>query len=470
MIIALIPFPKKHERGKGHLVLKADCPVAAADGLLTPLAAVAADGLALLFGANSHIANGSGETGGIALSIDARLGEEAYELEVGDRVVVRGGGYKGVAWGLAALLQAAETDGGRIIIPRMKISDQPFAQYRGLLLDVARQWHPIEAVKQAVVLCHWYRIGHLQLHLTDDQSWTFPSAAFPQLATPGRQYTLQQLRDLESFASARGVTIVPELEAPGHAGALVNALPDTVGTDPLAGNAVSPGRESTYEAMDSIVGEVCEVFASTPYFHTGSDEVRKSAWAECRYCREYREQHGISSDEELYRHFIVRMNDIVKKHGKRTIVWEGFKVAGDIEIPKDITVMEFECFYELPQNLVAAGYTVINTSWKPLYVVNDRNWSPEEILSWNVYRWENFNKGKQSAAYPDGIDVAPTPLVTGAQMCAWEQPAEAEIPSLRHRLPAMSERLWDHESQRTFADFSTRLTSTDAKLTRLLAG
>jgi hexosaminidase len=247
----------------------------------------------------------------------------------------------------------------------------------------------------------------------------------------------------------------------------VKALPDVVGTDPLSGNAISPGRESTYKAMDTLVGEICKVFTSTPYFHIGADEVGKAAWAKCKYCIEYRKQHGIEDDEELYRHFIVRMNDIVKKHGKRMIVWEGFKVAGKIQIPKDITVMEFESLYELPQNLVAAGYTLINTAWQPLYVVNQRNWSPEKIQSWNMFRWENW--WDQSKAYPNGIDVPETPLVIGAQMCAWEQPANAEIGSLRRRLAAMSERVWDHQTKRAFADFSARLDVTDAQLTKLLA-
>jgi hexosaminidase len=312
------------------------------------------------------------------------------------------------------------------------------------------------------------KIGYLQLHFTDDQSWTFPSKAYPKLATPDRQYTLEELRELEAFASTRGVTIVPEIEAPGHSMALIHALPEVVGNDPLAAgsNALCVGRESTYQTLDTILGEVCDVFKSTPYLHIGADEVNKSAWTQCKHCIEYRKQRGIENEEELYRHFINRMNDLVKKYGKRTIVWEGFKVTGKISISKDITVMEFESLYEMPQNYVAAGYAVINTAWQPLYVVNEKNWTPEKIFSWNMYRWEHWIS--QSPAYPNGIDVPETPLIVGAQMCSWEQPAKDEIPSLRHRLAAMSERVWDHSTRRTFADFSARLESADAKLTKLL--
>jgi hexosaminidase len=464
--IKTIPFPKNCQKGSGSLVLDSDCPIIAEDESLLPLANVAAEEMTLLFGAKAHLTRDKPASAGIELKIDKNLKKESYQIDVSDRVVIRGGSYQGVAWGLVTLLQTAEADQGKVVVPRMKIADEPYAPYRGLEIDLARRWHPIETVKQAVVLCHWYKIGYLQLHLTDNESWTFPSKAYSKLATPGRQYTLEQLRDLESFANARGVAIVPEIEMPGHSGIICAALREEVGNEPFSSIAMCPGRESTYKVLDTIVGEVCEVFKATPYFHIGADEVNKTAWASCKHCIDYRKRHDIENDEELYRHFIVRMNEIVKKHGKRTIVWEGFKVQGKIPVPKDITVMEFESLYELPQNYVAAGYSVINAAWQPLYVVNGTNWPPEKIFSWNMYRWEhwlNFSK-----AYPNGIDVPESPLVLGAEMCSWEQPATIEIPSLRERLAAMSERLWDHKTRRTFSDFSARLKAADAKLTKLL--
>jgi hexosaminidase len=464
----LVPFPKSCQPGNGRLVLNAECRIIATDESLLPLANLASEEMSLLFTAKCRVARDGGEPGAITLKIDKQFSAEAYQLEVTDRAVVKGGSYKGVVWGLVTLLQSATAKNGQIVVPQAIIADRPYAEYRGLLVDLARHWHPIETVKQAVVLAHWYKIGYLQLHLTDHESWTFPSTAYPKLATPGRHYTLEQLRDLESFAAARGVTIVPSLEMPGHAGILLRAMPTLVGDDPLvpATGAICPGRESTYKVADTLVGEVCDVFKSTPYYHIGGDEVDWSAWAHCKHCSDYRKQHGIENDEDLYRHFLVRMNEIVKKHGKQMIVWEGFKVGGKSTVPKDVIVMEFESYYELPQNYIAAGYKVINTAWQPLYVVNDRKWSPEKILSWNMYHWENWVS--YSAAYGKGIDVPRTPLVLGAQMCAWEQEANIEIPTLRQRAAAMSERVWDHKTRRTFADFSTRLQSTDAKLTKLL--
>jgi hexosaminidase len=464
----LVPFPKTCKMDDGRWTLPTECRILAADESLVPLANVASEEMALLFGAKCRVVRAGDGNAEITLAIDKRLGAEAYELDVGDRAVVKGGSYKGVVWGLVTLLQSANVENGRVVVPHMTIADRPHAEYRGLLIDLARQWHPIETVKQAVVLCHWYKIGYLQLHMTDHESWTFPSKVYPNLATPGRHYTREELRDLDEYAAARGVTVIPSLEMPGHGGAMIRALPSAVGNDPFAPEAgvLCPGRDSTYEVVDKIVGEVCDVFRSTPYYHIGGDEVNKAAWSACKNCVEYRKKHGIESDEELYRHFVVRMNDIVKKHGKKMIVWEGFKVKGKIQIPKDVTVMSYESLYELPQNYTAAGYRVINTAWQPLYLVNDRDWSPEYILSWNMYRWEHWLP--QSAASGKGIDVPATPLVIGAQMCAWELPANIEIARLRQRLAAMSERVWDHKTQRTFADFMSRIENTDSKLTKLL--
>lgn len=461
----VVPWPSESKDRPGVLSVAAASRIVA-EGHLSPLGGVVADEVNALVGVKPAVASGKAKPGDIVLVLDKRMSGEAYRLEIGDRAVVRGGSYRGVAWGTVTLLQLLEKSGVAASLQRGTISDKPVASYRGLMVDLARQWHPIEVVRQCVVLCRWYKINYLQLHLTDDQLWTFPSTLYPQLGAADMRYTIEQLRDLEDFARVRGVTIIPEVDVPGHSAALVKALPDIVGNTPATANTICPGKESTCRFLDSLIGEICSVFKSTPYFHIGSDEVDKTGWAACKDCAEYRAKHGIESEEELYRDFIVRANEIVKKHGKQTIVWEGFKVAGKISVPKDILVIGWESYYELPQNYLKSGYTLFNCSWKPLYVTPGHKWTPEEIYGWNMYRWEHW--WEKSSAYPNGIDVPPTPRIIGAQMCSWEQAADAEIPSLRERLPAASERIWAPKAGRTFADFSGRLKATDAKLDALL--
>ncbi|MCE5325720.1 MAG: beta-N-acetylhexosaminidase [Planctomycetaceae bacterium] len=459
----MIPSPAHSVIESGSLTLGPRSRIVAATPALGPLAKVLAKEIVQLTGLQLAPAQGAPREGDIAVALDAAMAAEAYELTVGATAAVCGGSYAAVAMGTATLLQALR---GRSL-PHMQVQDRPVASYRGLLIDTARRWHTLDTLKKLVVLCRLYKINHMQLHLTDDQSFTFPSRAYPALATPDRHYTLDQIAELESFARERGVAILPELEMPGHAAAAVGGLPSRVACEPSTGNVLCPSHEQTYETMDTLIGEMCQAFPASPYFHIGADEVNKKPWESCTRCKAFMAQHGIENTEELYRHFIVRMNEIVKRHGRKMIVWEGFAKTGKIAIPTDITVMIFESYYNLPPDVLAGGYPVINASWQPLYVVNDRNWTPEHIYGWNMYRWEHwFNI---SPAFENPIQVPPTNQIIGAQMCAWEQPDELELPSLRHRVPAMAERLWNPQAGRTFADFESRLKDADAKLDKLLA-
>ena len=156
------------------------------------------------------------------------------------------------------------------------------------------------------------------------------------------------------------------------------------------------------------------------------------------------------------------------------LVWEGFRKEGEIKIPKDIIVFEFETLYNHPQNLIEDGYSVVNTSWTPLYAVYGgvKNkmaqravWSPERIYQWNKWRWEHFSK--TVPAYSP-IQLKETPQVIGGQMCSWEQSGDAEIPVLRKRLPLFSERVWNDKPSRSFEEIFSTVERTDKILSLLI--
>jgi hexosaminidase len=135
--------------------------------------------------------------------------------------------------------------------PKVFIRDWPHADYCGVMLDVARQDHPIEAIRKVVQICRFYKARYLQLHLTDDQGWTFPSTKYPKLGTKNhgahggiapRVYNLDELKALVAYANARGVTIVPELEMPGHSGAALRSVPEIF-------DAINPQSKHTLRSM-----------------------------------------------------------------------------------------------------------------------------------------------------------------------------------------------------------------------------
>ena len=471
---SFVPWPRCVELKSSRLDIGPHSRIVAAEPVLQPLAKIIAEEIQAVFGVRLAVVDGRGGPGDIILVNDAALQGESYTLEVADRATIRGGNYGAVALGTATLLQALRLQDGRATVPCISVTDEPAVEYRGLLVDVARQYHSISSLKQIVQLCRLYKIRYLQLHLTDDQSFMFPSKAFPELATQnhhgGKTYSLEELRDLVAYADARNVTIVPEYEVPGHSAAANRALPNLFlirGTKPYEHHAsINFAKDEVMQAVATIVGEMCDVFRSSPYFHIGGDEADLQFADQNREFQAAFKKHNLPNQHQLYRKFVVDMNEIVKRHGKRMIVWEGFgrEPNSPVQIPKDILVMAYEIRFYQPDALVRDGYTVINASWTPLYVVNKNCRPPEEIYAWQLRQFKPFGAKATDA----GVLVPPEGKVFGAQMCAWEQPEKAELPSLRLRLPAMAERIWNPKTEKEYSDFARRLEATDALLERLV--
>jgi hypothetical protein len=259
---------------------------------------------------------------------------------------------------------------------------------------------------------------------------------------------------------------------------------------------INPVSDRTFQVLDTLVGEMCEVFRATPYFHIGADEVSYSGWAQCRDCARELRRLGLSDPRELYRRFIARMNEIVTAHGKRMIVWEGFAAAGVTPIPPEVIVQFFDVMYLQPEEAMAQGHDIINASWGPLYVVGPHACCPVEM----IYRWHPFIFGSCGLyAVPDALEGAPAlgqttepgyfyeepfpgtyfPRVKalpetreqmlGAMLCTWGQSEDEEVSSVRRRLPAMAERLWQPRANRSYLDFVRRLDLHDERLDMLLA-
>ncbi len=449
----LIPWPKSVERREGSLKLRAVARIVAADESLAPLTEVLAAEIEAVAGLKLAPAEGvPSRPGDVVLQLGPAMDEEQYRLTVTDRAHVAGGSYAGVAAGTVTLLQAISAQDGVVALPQMTVADAPCAAYRGLLVDPARHFHTPDMLRQVINLCRWYKIRFLQLHLTDDQSFTFPSKAYPKLATPGRHYTVEQLRALEQYAVERGVLMVPEFEMPGHAGIMTRQMPELFATQTGPGSTMNYARPEACKALDTIIGEMIDVFRAAPYFHIGADEVNFSGLDRDPDFQAAMAKTGVPSPQELYRAFIAERNNTVKRHGKQMIIWEGFRPGGKVDIPRDIVVMAFEGgFYHRPDDLVEAGYTIINTSWQPLYVVTRRpapigQWPTEHIFRWNMYRWEHFIDRAPAGREP--IQLRAGSRVLGAQMCSWENPQEVVIPFVRERLAAMSERIWNPAAAR----------------------
>ena len=414
----------------------------------------------------------------ISFNIDNSLGDEEYKIEIDKNVIITGGSYNAISMAKSSLLQIIKLKGNKtIILPKSKIFDMPDSSYRGLMIDLSRMWHSIESIRNVIDLASFYKIKYLQLHLSDDQAFVFPTDSFPNLPTPDRPYTKKDFVELVEYAKIRGVTIVPEIDVPGHSRQFIETYPKIfdVNNGIKKSNVINIANEKVYKALDQIIAEVAEVFYNSPFIHMGADEAKLDLYKNVKEVKSFMNKNKLGDDvHELYRYFIVRINEIVKKYDKQMLVWEGFRKEGKIKIPKDIIVFEFETLYNHPKNLIEDGYTLVNASWTPLYAVYGgvKNkmaqravWSPERIFKWNKWRWEHFSK---SVPGYNPIQLKETNQVIGGQMCSWEQSGEAEIPVLRKRLPVFSERVWNDKPKKSFDETLSTIERVDKILTLII--
>jgi hexosaminidase len=452
--------------------LSADSRIVAGDKRLQPLAEVLSGEIVLLTGLNLKMATGPSRAGDIVLRIDptiraderilalrnrepVRTTDGAHTIAIDQQAVVTGFDYRATAEGSSTILQLLGRNEGRVRLPKLTIKDWPHADYCGVLLDVARQDHPIDAIKKVVQLCRLYKARYLQLHLTDDQGWTFPSTKYPQLGTKNfaahggitpRVYKLNELKELVAYADARGVTIVPELEMPGHSGAAARSLPevfDAINPDskqPVGIGCMNLSNEALYPALDTIIGEMCDVFQSSPYFHVGSDEVTSGRLSLHSGYKAFMAKHGLKNDSELADHFVRAVCALVKKHGKKAIKWEGLANLAT----KDVIIMAWEGNSTFATEAIARGYTTITCPW---------NFSVP---------WEQWNMYSCNASQLKRGDS-----VLGATLVAWEQPPLTHITNLR-QLPSRQERTWGPDNPVTVAGFAARYQPLDALAGKLL--
>jgi len=437
-----------------------------------------ANDLKIIFSQNLNFKKSDNIDSDINFIIDNSLSNEEYKIEIDKNVIVTGGSYDAISMAKSSLIQMIKLRGNKtIILPKSKIFDMPDSSYRGLMIDLSRMWHSLESIRNVIDLASFYKIKYLQLHLSDDQAFVFPTDSFPNLPTPDRPYTKKDFVELVEYAKIRGVTIVPEIDVPGHSRQFIETYPKIfdVNNGIKKSNVINIANEKVYKALDQIIAEVAEVFYNSPFIHMGADEAKLDLYRNVKEVKSFMNKNKLGDDvHELYRYFIVRINEIVKKYDKQMLVWEGFRKEGKIQIPKDIIVFEFETLYNHPKNLIEDGYTIVNTSWTPLYAVYGgvKNkmaqravWSPERIFKWNKWRWEHFSK---SVPGYKPIQLKETPQVIGGQMCSWEQSGEAEIPVLRKRLPVFSERVWNNKPSKSFGEIFSTIERTDKILTLII--
>ena len=464
----LVPWPKSVKVNEGRMALTGKSRIVATEQELVPLAQVLSEEIYLLTGTRLGKSKGEAGAGDIALALSDKFQGEAYELAVTDKAEVRGGGYGAVAWGTATLLQALITGKAKLALPRLVIEDHPDAGYRGFMEDVARQLVSIGELERAVMLCRFYKVRYLHLHLNDDHAWTFPSKAFPKLGSANRGahsgpaprvFDLDELKGLVRYADARGVTLVPELEGPGHSGALRIPMPDTFDSPGEPGGRAHLGiinmaKEEAYAGLDTLAGEMADVFQSSPYIHIGCDEVGVGQVKRAKEYESFIKQQGLKDAHDLFGYYVQRMVEIVKKHGKTPIAWEG--VATGRVNPDDLIIMLWTTWNG------PAAERYLNAGFRTLNAPNAHFNSGD--LKWN-YAFDLTTFGVEGRLK---TVEAGHPQVLGGQLQDWESRWCYAEPTARKTVAARAAALWNARQERSFDEFAPRHARADLRLEQML--
>ena len=374
---------------------------------------------------------------------DNSLSSEAYSLEItAERIRLAASSIKGLSHGTATLLQIIGCN-ERGVIPQLSIEDAPKLSYRNFLIDMGRNPQSIELLKETIDLFWFYKIDSIQLHLTDDQRFAFPSTAFPELWDG--KITLQRFKELEAYAVARGVTLIPELEVPGHSGILRRQYPEVFGTTPTD----LAKSETALKGIKTLLDEMMQVFSSTPYIHVGGDEA-----------------YGVPQD--LQRNLINQLHAYLKSKGRQTVVWEGpHPGQGENKVNTEVIHLNWRTIEYSAAQMLKDGYRVVNAAWDPLYIVdhyprtNFTMTSPQHIYeTLSLTRFKHVNPGIPTFARP--IDVLPSDQLIGFCMPWWEGREANFFPQIVPRVIPFAEVAWNPEVARDYAKFSTRAAQTEA--------
>lgn len=293
----------------------------------------------------------------VNLLLDSSLATEGYRLDIAPRrITIAGGSSAGVFYGIQTLRQLAgpKADANSSSVSCLLIQDQPRFSWRGLMLDCSRTFQSVDYLRKTIDRLAFYKMNVLHLHLTDDQGWRVEIKKYPELTKEGARfsaiykepqshqgfYTQADLKNLVKYAALRGVTIVPEIEMPGHSLAVLVCRPDLSCTGKIPNNIfpfsqrpaitediLCAGNEATFRFLQDVVDEVVEIFPAK-YVHIGGDEAPKTRWKACSKCQIRIKTEGLRGEDELQSYFVRRMEQYLTSKGRCLIGWDEILEGG----------------------------------------------------------------------------------------------------------------------------------------------
>ena len=486
--LTLTPAPAKAVRGEGSFQLSPATRIIVAKGDVEArgVANQLADLIRRSRGFRPAVIEGGPIAGAIVLTREGPAGE-AYRLDVSPSGVTLAAGQRaGLFYGAMSLWQLATPDDakGPVAIPAATIEDAPRFSWRGLMVDSARHYQSIETLKATLDAMAAHKLNTFHWHLVDDQGWRLEIKKYPRLTEVGAWrtdpgaaraypkyggfYTQDQVRDLVAYAAARNITIVPEIETPGHALAPIVAYPELGSAPPDASKMGDWGvfpwlyntDDATFAFLDDVLNEVMDLFPST-FIHVGGDEAIKDQWKASPKIQAKIRELGLKDEHELQSWFIQRVGKTLEKRGRRLIGWDEILEGG---LAPNATVMSWRGI-DGAIAAAKAGHDTVLSPHPTLYLDNRQSASPDEPTG----------RGRiVSLKDVYGFDPAPSQLsaeerrhVLGVQANVWTEHMQTDARMQAMAFPravALAERGWTPEEGVDWNDFARRLPAEMARL------
>jgi len=364
----------------------------------------------------------------------------------------------GAMHGLQTFLQLVDVSPDGFAAPAVTIHDQPRFPWRGLMIDSARHFIPLDVIRRNIDGMEAVKMNVFHWHLSENQGFRVESKKFPKLHELGSDnlyYTQDEIRDLIAYARDRGIRLVPEFDMPGHSTAWFVGHPELAsGKGPyeierrwgVFDPAMDPTNEKVYKFLDDLIGEMARIFPDH-YFHIGGDEVNGKEWDANPKIQAFMKAHGIKNNEALQAYFSGRVQKLVTKHGKTVVGWDEVLVPG---VPKDIVIQSWRGQASLAQ-AAKQGYRGILSNG---YYLD---------LGWSAARHYAVDPMSGDAA---NLFVEEKQRILGGESCMWAEYVSPENVDSRiwPRNAAIAERLWSPQEVRDPASMYARLDFVSARL------
>ena len=488
--LSLVPYPSSLEMGEGEFVFSPSTLVQTnfADEQMLSATNFLSDVAERIFGKGLTVVEASDSSRANTINIhkDSSLHPEGYSMEVtGKAVNICASTAAGVFYAFQTLRQLIPVEAfsservGSVGIPAVKIADAPHFDYRGVMLDVGRHFFTVEQVKDIIDLAAMHKMNKFHWHLTEDQGWRIEIKGYPLLTEIGSRradsqvvgthhchdmamegvpygpyfYTQEQIREVVEYAAERFITVIPEIDMPGHMLAALASYPNLgcVGegykvreTWGIAPEVLCIGKESTFEFIEGVLEEVLALFPSE-YIHIGGDEAPRKAWEKCPMCQARMKREGLKNEAQLQSYFNHRVENFLQSRGRKMIGWDEILEGG---VTPTSTIMSWR---GTTGGIAAAkaGNAVIMTPNQYCYLSRIQSADRANEPRYGVRHPDRPHHLSLDMAYNfnpyEGLTPEEQKNIVGMQACVWTEQIK-EYDHLQYmylpRLSAIAESAW----------------------------